>query len=252
MSPLAKTADGRMMVFVRQSSLFLWSADFWDKVVSVTPPPGWEQVSPPVVARGNHSPTPTAGDSPPVSFRDVQISPAGNHVYLLDFAPGQASQIRAWSIERVSESLAQAQDLNWSIPLTDGAVSIALRSDGLLLAVGDRTGAVTLVDTKKRVILSKISPARGDSESYRLALAFSTDGQNLAVGSPEGTISIWSLAQQGRPRLRYHLPGHRGTTTILAFDPRGRRIASASTDFLVEVWDLDVIDQELDRLGLAD
>ena len=85
-----------------------------------------------------------------------------------------------------------------------------------------------------------------------LALAFSPDGQDLAVGSQQGTISIWSVAQPTKPRLRFRLPGHRGIVTNLAFDAQGQRLASATgIDPLVEVWDLELIQQELARLELA-
>ena len=86
-------------------------------------------------------------------------------------------------------------------------------------------------------------------ENFWLAMAFSPDGQNLAIGSAEGTISLWSVAQPNQPRLRFHLPGHRGTITSLVFDTQGRRLASAGTDPLVEVWDLDLIVRELIAWG---
>lgn len=54
------------------------------------------------------------------------------------------------------------------------------------------------------------------------------------------------------PKLRYRLPGHRGTTMTLAFDRQGRRVASAGTDALVEVWDLRVIEDELKSIDLLD
>jgi hypothetical protein len=51
-----------------------------------------------------------------------------------------------------------------------------------------------------------------------------------------------------------HLPGHRtGITRLLAFDSQGRRLASAQFgDPLVEIWDLELFQRELTRLGLAD
>jgi serine/threonine protein kinase/WD40 repeat protein len=251
--PLAKTTDGRTMVFVRPSSLFLWSVETADKVVPVTPPPGWEPVGPPgPIAKANRAATNSGADPARTPFREVQIAPGGERVYLLDSTQGLPTPIHAWSIERLPDARTLAHDLKWSVPLDDGAISIALRGDGAVLAVGDRTGKVTLVDTSSRAIIAKIPPFSGDSENYRLALAFSPDGQHLAVGSPDGTISLWSLVQPRQPRLRYHLPGHRGWTTSLAFDPHGRRLASAGTEPLVDVWDLDLIDRELDRLGLAD
>src|SRR5207249_3939074 len=122
---------------------------------------------------------------------------------------------------------------------------------GALLAVGDRTGTVTLIDTRTRGLVAKIRPPNEDSDNYWLAMAFSADGESLAIGSTTGTISLCSVTQPREPQPRFHLPGHRGTTTSLVFDTEGRRLASAGTDPLVEVWDLDLIARELKRLGLA-
>jgi len=147
---------------------------------------------------------------------------------------------------------AQARDLDWVVPLTNGATSLALRPDGAVLAVGDRTGTVTLVDTARRTVLGRIKPQSGEGESFWLAMAFSPDGRDLAVGSPQGKISLWSVASPKQPRLRLNLPGHRGTNSLLVFDSQGRRLATAgSADPLVEVWDLDLLQRELMRLGLA-
>jgi len=102
-----------------------------------------------------------------------------------------------------------------------------LRGDGAVLALGDRTQTVTLVDTSNHTILSRITPPIGEAESPWLALQFAPDRPDLAVGSEQGVISVWSIAQPERPRLRFRLPGHRGMTASLVFDAQGRRLASA-------------------------
>ena len=164
--------------------------------------------------------------------------------------------MHAWAIESRAdgpEAKVQARELDWALPLTDAASSLALRGDGKLLAVGDRAGTVTLVDPERCRVLDRIKPSSGEVESLLLALAFSPQGQDLAVGSQLGTISIWSVVQPTKPRLRLRLPGHRGLVTNLVFDSRGQRLASAAgLDPLVEVWDLELIQQELARLGLSD
>ena len=203
MSPSAKTADGRTMVFVRPSSLFLWTAESAEKIVPVDSAAGMgavrsagprNQRKPRAGQLGRRCLSPicfaTSRSHPAVTASICSTSPSAREIHS---TRGPSSDSR--------DSSAQAHDLNWSVPLADGAVSIALRGDGALLAVGDHTGKVTLVDTVSRAIIAKIPPSSGDSENYRLALAFSPDGQNLAVGSPEGTISLWSLAQPRQPRL---------------------------------------------------
>ena len=105
--------------------------------------------------------------------------------------------------------------------------------------------------TRPRSVIGTIHPLNGDSDNPWLAMTFSPDGRSLAIGSMEGTISLWSVSQPRKPQLRFHLPGHLSPITSLAFDTQNRRLASAGTDPLVEVWDLELLDRELHRLGLA-
>ena len=164
--------------------------------------------------------------------------------------------MHAWAIESHAErTLLRCRPATWvgRCRSATGLSSLALRRDGKLLAVGDRTGTVTLFDTHGTKVLGTDQTSRAEkSENLLLAMAFSPDGHDLAVGSQQGTISLWSVAQPTRPRLRLRLPGHRGLVTNLAFDAQGQRLASATDrDPLVEVWDLELIQQELARLGLA-
>src|SRR5262249_42605840 len=160
--------------------------------------------------------------------RSLAISPRGDRIYLIEQSRGSAGRLHAWSIDSPSDGLrAHARDLNWALPLTDGVLSLALRPDGAILAIGDRTGTVTLVDTARHSIVVRIKPQGGEGESFLLAMTFSPDGRDLAVGSPQGKISLWSVVSPAQPRLRFNLPGHRGITGLLAFDPGGHRLASA-------------------------
>ena len=249
---MAKTVDGRTMVFVRSSALFLWNAETPDTVMPVTPPPGWEPIRRVATPKRVSSARPPAPTRPPRRFRDRPDRARRQTASTCSNKPGPGKPLHVWAIERPdSTSPAQARDLDWAFPLTDGAISIALRGDGTLLAVGDRTGTVTLVDTLRRRVVGKIPPASGDSESYWLALAFSPDGQDLAIGSPDRH----DLALVGRPAEQapaaLHLPGHRGPSP---FWPSTRAGAGqrGDTDPLVEVWDLDLSIASWRRLGLAD
>jgi WD40 repeat protein len=242
-----------MMVLVRSSAVFLWHAENPDKLISVTPPPhsGAEPApgAPNTARRGATA----GGEARAARFRSAQLAPHGDRIYLID----QSGLLHAWAIESQvegAEAKIQAHDLDWAVPMADGATSLALRGDGKVLAVGDRAGIVTLLETERPRVLARIKPSNGEVESLVLALAFSPRGQDLAIGSQHGTISIWSVVQPAKPRLRLRLPGHRGLVTSLAFDPQARRLATATTsvDPLVEVWDLELIQQELARLGLSD
>jgi serine/threonine protein kinase/WD40 repeat protein len=252
-TPMAKTPEGQMMVLVRSSSLFLWRADAKDRLITVIAPPhtGAEPaLGVPVGPRRSAS----AGAEPPLRFRAVQLAPGGDRIYLID----QSGVLHAWTLENSGDgplglAQVQARAMDLSVPLTEGASSLALRPDGAILAVGDRAGTVTLLDTTALRVLARIKPSSGEVESLLLALAFSPNGHNLAVGSQQGMISIWSVARPTRPRLRLRLPGHKGLVTNLVFDRLGQRLASATVvDPLVEVWDLNLIEHELIRLKLAE
>jgi WD40 repeat protein len=136
--------------------------------------------------------------------------------------------------------------------LPDEFRSLALRPDGSLLALGDRTGHVTLLDTVRLKVVGRIELPGEEAQRMFSALAFSPDGNSLAVGSPQGQILIWSLQRPSAPRLSLTLPGQRGVVSIV-FDSQGQRLASSSMglDPIVEIWDLDLIHRELARYGFG-
>jgi serine/threonine protein kinase/WD40 repeat protein len=254
-SLITKTPDGRSMAVVRNSSVFLWRADAPNRLISVVPParPRAEAeqtlVGPPRRGMGGN----LAGSAN--RFRAVAIAPRADQIYLVDQSQNPYGALRVWALDPApDDSAIQARELELPASVSRGVFNnIALRGDGAILAVGDRTGTVTLFDTLHWRVLARIKPQNEQLEGFVLALAYSPDGRLLAVGSQEGTISIWSVARPTRPELHLHVPGHRGAVTVLAFDAHGRRLASTSwPDPLVEVWDLDAIGRELASLELAD
>ena len=121
---------------------------------------------------------------------------------------------------------ARAREL-LALTLSDGLSRIALSPDGKLLAIGDRTGQVSLLDASNFETIGLVRDVAKPNESFwPPALTFSPDGRSLAVGSQQGTISLWSLEAPAHPHLRVHLPGHRGPVINLVYDPHGSRLAS--------------------------
>ncbi len=64
-------------------------------------------------------------------------------------------------------------------------------------------------------------------------VAFSPHGEQLASGSDDGTVILWSL-RTGRP-LRM-LQGQTGHISSVAFSPEGNLLAAASDDGMVTLW----------------
>jgi WD40 repeat protein len=251
---LGVAPDGRTLAvaLARSSALFLWRAETPERLISVVGP--GQTATQSANAPPSATPRRAAGapDPPALSYRAIQIGPDDRTIYLID----QNRQPHVWGLESKADATeVHARELSWpqSVPIPEGGfIAIALRPDGKILAVADRSGTILLIDTSRRKVVGRIKPPGDLVASFSLPIAFSPDGNSLAVGCPQdGTISIWSVDQPSRPRLRLNLPGHRGLFT-LAFDPQGRRLASQGIDPLVEVWDLDLIQRELTQWGLSD
>ena len=66
-------------------------------------------------------------------------------------------------------------------------------------------------------------------------VAFSPDGQCLAVGSANGEIGVWQVARW-KPIMT--LSGHLGRVWSVAFRPDGARLASGGEDRFVRLWEV--------------
>jgi tRNA A-37 threonylcarbamoyl transferase component Bud32 len=121
---------------------------------------------------------------------------------------------------------------------TDKVTSVAFSPDGRRLAsAGDQTVRVWDAATGQEV-----QALRGHTADVT-GVAFSPDGRRLASASYDGTVRVWDAASGQEVRaLRGHTAwvlfgGHTYAVHGVAFSPDGRRLASASEDTTVRVWD---------------
>jgi RNA polymerase sigma factor (sigma-70 family) len=106
-----------------------------------------------------------------------------------------------------------------------------LSTEGFYEPVADR---IALCDARTGRIIRRWSDSGKPSMNRLEKLAFSPDGRLLA--SSDGTVvHLWEV-ETGKELRTFQ--GHRGEVSSLSFSANGRRLASASNDSTVVIWDL--------------
>jgi WD40 repeat protein len=149
-------------------------------------------------------------------------------------------ELRLWSESGDELCTLVTGEIRW--PIT----KLSFSPDGKWLASADNRGKISVWDIVQRKLLW--SEVLGGGQSRATGLAFSPDGQTVAVCIQErptkpGTtsadlappqIEFWALAGKSR---EIKLTAPRGFINALAWRPDGRQLASAGRD-VVLLWDM--------------
>ena len=118
------------------------------------------------------------------------------------------------------------------------AWAIAFSPDGVLAVSNGDTFSQWNVTDPKHAIPEGFSLS-GGADNTVLSMAFSPNGNILAVASGDDTIRLWNVANPvlatlvGQP-----LTGHSGPVYSVAFSPDGYTLASGSGDDTARLWNL--------------
>lgn len=93
-------------------------------------------------------------------------------------------------------------------------------------------------DQKIRLLGSREYPPLKDTPRGTQALAFSPDDTILVTGSRPSGVELWNLATGEKLRT---LDGHTATAEALVFSPDGKTLVSASQDGTILLWDWEEI-----------
>jgi WD40 repeat protein len=130
--------------------------------------------------------------------------------------------LRCWPVTALEQAT-----LQWN-QHTAAVASLAVSPVGPLLAVGFRNGSVVLSN-----LLTGREERQAAFGSAVYALAFSPDGDTLAVG--EGlNVSLW---QVDLAQALGVLTGHTRLVECVAFSPDSRTVVSGARDETVRFWD---------------
>ena len=138
----------RRMVLTRIHDVYLVDPDAVETVRHLEP-----------VDRGRGRPNPSF-------WRSVALAPKGDQIYLMGFF----GDLRVWSL--VGDRVESAP---WGSRLRN-ITAMALSPDGRILALGDRSGVLSLIDPLTGELLLKVSPADSSAADKIESLAFSRRG----------------------------------------------------------------------------
>lgn len=114
-----------------------------------------------------------------------------------------------------------------------GAEAFAISPDGLSIAVTTGTKRVLFLDTLTGKVRDKI---RCKNIRHSLAVAFSQDGQFVAIGGAgDGLVEIWD---RKRGTLFRTLEKHLAAVISIAISPNNRYVVSGGNRDGARVWDL--------------
>jgi hypothetical protein len=165
---------------------------------------------------------------------DVALSADGKLALVSDAQEGSG----LWRLERDPEADRENLTGSGSTNLDPGSGPVALSSDGRIAVVGDEeSGAIKMWD-----LMGADNPRRtvvrtGNYTESLLDVSLSADGMTLFAGFENGSVEIWRLGAEQKPRLLARVREHTSGVGVVSASAVGGKLLTISEDSAV-VWSL--------------
>jgi eukaryotic-like serine/threonine-protein kinase len=123
--------------------------------------------------------------------------------------------------------------------VSEGLYCLAMDPGGNLLATGSMSGTIRLWDVERRELVW----ARQAHKGFVRSTCFSPSGATL-VGSGQGDVRVTFLNPRNGDELQ-SLPGATHQVDSAIYSPDGRRLATASMDGRIQIWDAETGEEVL-------
>lgn len=191
----------------------------------------------------------------------IAIGSRDGRLELWDIRTGKKiSTIREQTEKKINFRLGVATQNNHSISLDfspDGTIIASGNLDGTIQMWDAATGEQLTILNKKLDKMKMLfhspegklfthEPWEKDRISRPITLAYSPDGNMLAIGNINSSIQLWDTAKS---ELIITFTGHTSNVRRLAFSPDGTILASGSADGNVRFWNVET--EEPRQNGIA-
>lgn len=165
----------------------------------------------------------SAQQIPVAGFMDISWSPDSN----LIASGSTAGQLTVWNVREKRVVFTEK-------PADDFLSALSFSHDGRLLAVGERKGALRLLDTGNWTQFSSFNALRAGI----FRLAFSPDDTKIVITGHEGFLGQIDIAKMNSPRDNplQNLRGHASLVHGLAYRDDGKKLYTGSYDGTLRIW----------------